>query len=243
VAVYLDSRNAFHRDGSANSLECPHCAAVAHMSLIASPDFAQLKALRPNETGLVLSCDSCNQPVFLRYRVREYRGDQIEFYPRAQEVEKPPESFSFNYLPEKVAAYFKDALGCYSNGLMIAFPTLCKSTAQAVFADLGERGKLRIFDQVAEVQKLGEIDDTTFNIVRRVIFDSETNNADPLPIVTRAEAAVLLETMKDMLYQAYIRKGKLRKALSMRRFFAEQAEPHPDESFIVRAMDQDKTRT
>ena len=37
------------------------------------------------------------------------------------------------------------------------------------------------------------------------------------------QAAALLETMKDLLNQTYVRKAKLRQALKVRRFFADQA--------------------
>ena len=35
---------------------------------------------------------------------------------------------------------------------------------------------------------------------------------------------MLLETIKDLLYQSYIREARLRRALEVRRFFADQAE-------------------
>ena len=33
---------------------------------------------------------------------------------------------------------------------------------------------------------------------------------------------MLLELVKDMLYEAYVRKGKLQQAMMVRRFFAEE---------------------
>ena len=36
------------------------------------------------------------------------------------------------------------------------------------------------------------------------------------------EAGVLLELVKDMLYQAYVRKGKLQQAMMVRQFFADE---------------------
>ncbi len=50
------------------------------------------------------------------------------------------------------------------------------------------------------------------------------------------EAAVLLETMKDMLYQSYVRAGKLRSTLRMRKYFADPAAAEQEDSLIVRAM-------
>ena len=35
-------------------------------------------------------------------------------------------------------------------------------------------------------------------------------------------AGILLEVMKDLLYQAYVRRGKLQQAMMVRRFFVEE---------------------
>ena len=42
------------------------------------------------------------------------------------------------------------------------------------------------------------------------------------PEITTSEAGVLLELVKDMLYEAYVRKGKLQQAMMVRKFFAEE---------------------
>ena len=65
------------------------------------------------------------------------------------------------------------------------------------------------------------IDEATFNAVRRIIFDPDAGKQEPE--YDRRQAAVLLETMKDLLTQTYVRRAKLRQALKVRRFFANQA--------------------
>ena len=70
---------------------------------------------------------------------------------------------------------------------------------------------------------MAEIDEETFAVVMRIIF---AGNADPLldlPFINTYQAAVLLEVMKDFLYQAYVRKGRLQHAMKVRRFFVEEA--------------------
>lgn len=218
MSIHLDSGNRFYRDGTAATLECPHCGTVAHMSLMGSPDFAALSAARPAETGIVLRCDACNAPVFLRYRVQSYSPERIEFQPWAQEVERPREQFSYDYLPAEVAAAFRDALGCYTYGLLGAFAAMCRLTAQAAFRDLGDAGRLRLYAQLDEVCELAEIDDPTRRLLRRIIFERDDGRMPPE--LDRSHAAVLLETMKDLLHQAYVRGAKLRKALRLRRHFA-----------------------
>lgn len=214
--AYLDSQNRLHR--AATSGECPHCGATAHHSLMACPGFARLAADRPAKVGIVLQCDACRMPVFVRYRVRAWRDDRVEFHPQPELLEQPPERFSYAHLPEGVAAPLREALACYGAGLLQAFAMMCRATTQAVLDDLGERSRLRLFDQVAEVRMLAEIDDATFNAIRRVLFEGDSARGQPAPQLTRLQAAVLLETMKDLLYQTYVRKAKLQAALRLRQF-------------------------
>jgi hypothetical protein len=220
ASVFLDRQDQLHREST--SAECPHCGAIAHQTVVACPRFARLQADRPAQVGIVLQCDACRMPLFLRYRVKAWHDDRVEFHAAAHEVERPGERFTYTHLPEAVATCFREALACYSAGLLQAFAVMCRLTTQAVLADLGERSRLRIFDQVAEVRMLAGIDDATFGAIRRVLFEGDATGLPPQPL-TRLQAAVLVETMKDLLYQSYVRRAKLLQALHMRRFFAEPA--------------------
>ena len=219
ASITADGR--FERNGGAGTLECPHCGATVPMTVTAFPAFSKLKSERPAQVGVVLQCSACKAPVFLRYRTRAWREDRVELNPLPQAVEHPPERFGLSYLPPAVAARFREALACFSSGLWQAFAAMCRQTARATFEDVGEAARLRIFDLVTEVQELGAIDDATFNAVRRIIFDPDAGKQEPE--YDRRQAAVLLETMKDLLTQTYVRRAKLRQALKVRRFFANQA--------------------
>ena len=219
ASITADGR--FERNGGTGTLECPHCGATAPMTVTAFPAFSKLKSERPAQVGVVLQCSACKAPVFLRYRTRAWREDRVELNPLPQAVEHPPERYGLSYLPPPVAARFREALACFSSGLWQAFAAMCRQTARATFEDVGEAGRLRIFDLVAEVQELGAIDDATFNAVRRIIFDPDAGKQEPE--YDRRQAAVLLETMKDLLTQTYVRRAKLRQSLKVRRFFANQA--------------------
>ena len=230
ACITADGR--FERNGTTGSMECPHCGATAPMTVTAFPAFSRLKIERPVQVGVVLQCSACKAPVFLRYRARVWREDRVELNPLPQPVEHPPERFSLSYLPPAVAARFREALACFSRGLWQAFAAMCRQTSRAIFDEVGDAGRLRIFDQVTEVQELGAIDDATFAAVRRIIFDPETGRQEPE--FDRRQASALLETMKDVLTQTYVRRAKLRQALKVRRFFADQAagideeEPTPE---------------
>ncbi len=89
-----------------------------------------------------------------------------------------------------------------------------------IFHDLGDAGKLKIFDLFNEARDMAEIDDETFVVLKKIVFDSEGN----VPELNAAQVGVLLEMMKDMLYQCYVRKGKLQQAVMVRRYFIEESE-------------------
>jgi hypothetical protein len=121
-----------------------------------------------------------------------------------------------------VETFFREALVCYSHGQLQAFTSMCRRAAGAAFVDLGNSTKLRLFDSLADVREMAEIDEDTFSIVMRVIFAGHADPQLELPVTTPYQAAVLLEVMKDFLYQAYIRKGRLQHAMKVRRFFADE---------------------
>jgi hypothetical protein len=122
-----------------------------------------------------------------------------------------------------VEVLLREALACFSNASYNAFASMCRRTMQAVFADLGEAGKLRIFDQLNDVRVMADIDSPTFIDIKRVIFGSDNDPYPSLPMLDDQQAGVLLEVTKDLLYQVYVRKGRLQQAMMMRRFFADES--------------------
>ncbi len=141
-----------------------------------------------------------------------------------QNNDKQTENFHSEHLPATVAAYFQDALGCYRHSLPHAFAAMCRLTAQAVFEDLGESAKLKIFDQVEEITELANVDDRVYRQIRNILFDTDSASLHLADELSRETTAVLLETMKEILQQAYIRRAVLKKKLRMRRFFATQSD-------------------
>jgi len=54
-----------------------------------------------------------------------------------------------------------------------------------------------------------------------VLFGSGQH--EDLPLLNRAQAGILLEVLKDMFYQCFVRHGKLARAIKVRRFFVSEA--------------------
>lgn len=201
-------------------LECPYCGVYAHMSPQSVPNAAALLRDKPKHVGLVYKCDACHAPVFLRFTVREYGENRVELLRNFVELERPKERFAFSYLSKSTEVLFREALSCYSNNNFNAFASMCRRAAKSAFDALGEGGKLRAFEEVMAAQEIAEIDDETFAPIKAVLFGSGEH--EYLPFLNRAQAGILLEILKDMFYQCFVRRGKLTRAIKVRRFFVSE---------------------
>jgi hypothetical protein len=201
-------------------LECPYCNVYAHMSPQSVPDAASLLRDKPKHVGLVYQCDACHAPVFLRFTVREYTSNRVELLRNFVELERPKERFPFSYLPKHTEVMFREALVCYSSNSFNAFASMCRRAAKSSYAALGEGGKLRAFEEVLVAQDIAGIDDEMFAPIKSVLFG--TGQQEDLPLLNRAQAGILLEVMKDMFYQCFVRHGKLTRAIKVRQFFVSE---------------------
>jgi hypothetical protein len=227
MSVYIDSASRLHHDQDRNLVvTCPHCLAVAHITPSAVPRFEELQLYRPAQVGVVYLCDACHLPIFLRFAVRLYGAARIELSPQFSEVERAREKFSFAYIPEDVELLFRETLTCFSHGAFNAFASMCRRTAQAMFADLGEAGKLRLFDELNGLRDLADIQPEIFTRIRTVLFGAELDARSGLPLLDGYQAGILLEVAKDLLYEAYVRRGRLQQAIMVRRFFLDETGTH-----------------
>lgn len=224
MAVFIDSSGRLHHDQESGlALRCPHCQVLAHITPVSVPDFNALQQHKPAQVGLVYRCEACNAPIFLRFSVKLYAGGRVELAPNFVELERPRESFNSTYLPEDAEALLKEAFACFSAACYNAFASMCRRVAQCVFADLGEDGKLALYDELGNIRRLAELDDDAFALVKKVLFDVDAPGRASVPVLDAYQAGVLLEVLKDLLYQAYVRRGRLQQAMMVRRYFAEES--------------------
>jgi hypothetical protein len=97
---------------------------------------------------------------------------------------------------------------------------MSRRTAQSLFRELGERGKLELFDKLQEIRALAELDDDTFAALRAVLFGSDSDPWSHQPDIDAERAGILLEVMRDLLYQTFVRKARLLQAVTFRKFVA-----------------------
>jgi len=218
VAIYVNKNNGFELTEPLTRM-CPHCGTHAQLLAVANPSYEVLSQTRPKHAGLLFRCAACNEPRFLRAAVRAVAPDRVELAPNVVEVERTRERFQYGYLPDTIEQLLRETLDCYSLGALNAFATMCRRTTRTALRTLGATGKTRWQDTLLEMLRLCEVDAVTTGTVDAVLFGDD---ADP-PAITPDEAAVLVEAIKDLFYQSFVRSAKLRAAMKMRRFFAEES--------------------
>jgi hypothetical protein len=218
VSIYVNKNNGFQQT-EPMTRECPHCGAHTQLLPVAAPSFEVLAQTRPRNVGLVFRCAACNEPRFLRAGVRAVGPDRVELAPHLVEVERARERFQYHYLPDDLQRLLRETLECYSFGALNAFATMCRRTTRAALGEQDVSARARWHDSLIDVLRACGIDSVTSHTLETVLFGNE----EDLPTVTPDEAAVLVEALKDLFYQSYVRTAKLRAAMKMRRFFATES--------------------
>jgi hypothetical protein len=220
MTLYITPQDELHVEYQGIALTCPHCQTLTHLTAAAVPTFEDLSLRKPKHIGIVFRCDACTEPVFLKFAVKAYTSLRVELAANYVEIERARENFPLTYLPEEAEGLFKEALNCFAAGCFNAFGAMSRRTAQSLFRELGERGKLELFDTLQEIRTLAELDDDTFAVLRAVLFGSDSDPWPHQPNIDGEKAGILLEAMRDMLYQTFVRQARLQQAVTFRKFVA-----------------------
>jgi hypothetical protein len=87
---------------------------------------------------------------------------------------------------------------------------------EAALAHHDANTRRRWQELLKDVLLIAEVDGNTARAIEASVFGDPKS----LPAIGPDEAAVLIEAVKDLFYQAYVRTAKLQAAMRMRRFFA-----------------------
>jgi hypothetical protein len=224
MTIYITPQDELHVEHPGIALRCPHCQTQTHVTAVATPKFDDLARRKPKHVGIVFRCDACGEPIFLKFIAKNHTALRIELAPNYTEIERARETFPLSYLPEESAELFREALGCYSARCYNAFGAMSRRTAQSLFRELGERGKLQLFDALQEIGALAELDEDTFSVLRAVVFGSDGDPWPHQPKLSAERAGILLEVMRELLYQTFVRKARLLQAMTFRRYVAPPTE-------------------
>ena len=219
MAIYVKHNNDFEQTEPIVR-ECPHCGVHAPMVPIATPDFAALNDARPQHAGVAFRCAACNEPRFARAAIRSYSDDRIILSANLVEVERGKERFQYNYLPKATGRLLREAFGCFAADLLLAFAILCRRTIESAVQSESTINEPTFEHLFVDAARLAEVDSDTEQTLQAVLFG---NGAEPK--IDADQAAILIEIVKDMFQQRFVRTAKLKRAIKMRRFFASESEP------------------
>ncbi len=195
----------------ATTLRCPHCDVFSQMRLAAAPDWTRLQMLRPARIGLVLDCTACSLPVYLQSGRARYDDDAVTLESAFEPVARPRPRFETRLLPAELRGHVDEALACYADDHLQAFALLANRIATIAAGLLGPNGKLDLFNTVTAAAEGAGIEAPMRRLCRDILFSLDER--DEPPELSATPAAVLLELLRDMLHQAFIRPGRLREAL------------------------------
>jgi hypothetical protein len=236
MAIHIDANGRLNHDHAASfALVCPQCATYAHVTPMAVPAWSVLEATKPAHVGIVFACDACHAPVFLKFSVRLYGRQRVELSPHFQEIERPRERLDTEYLPEGLEALCHEALTVFAADCWNAFALLCRRIVQEVAADWGDHGRLKLFDLLNDWREMADVDPETFNRLRRVLLLGDAPAPHASPTMDGQTAGILLEALKDVLYQTYTRRGRVQQALLSRRR-PSPAEPPANVTVLARSQ-------
>ncbi len=215
--MYLHVNDLTQIIDSHYTLKCPHCNSISSLTAISIPHYQSLIRFKVKNIGIVYKCNSCDNPVFLKFKVNSYsEPNTIQISDDYETVENPLETFEFEFLPEPVRSNFKEALACYSIKAHNAFSSMCRRTIQSAATELGIKGNDKVQKQIQEMKEMSDIDEETYDILKQIIVDGHDGAHPHLPIISLNRAAILLELIKDVMYQLFVRRGKLAKAAELR---------------------------
>jgi hypothetical protein len=200
------------------AIKCPYCFAKANLSAVSIPRYELVQRFQLQCVGIVYRCDACNEPVFLRLKVTNLQqpSNPILLSDSYEEVEKAKESFELKYLPGYVANDFAEALQCFSVSCLNAFAAMCRRTIQSASVQLGAEGTTKVQNQLADLKAMGVIDEETFSQLREIMLTGHDGAHPHLPKLSPERAQVLLELMKDVLYQLFVRQAKIKESVELR---------------------------
>jgi hypothetical protein len=200
----------------APTITCPHCSTRCTAAPVSVPKHELIGRFGLDEVGIVGRCSSCNRAVFFRHRV-ESRSTSHLLSEDFELIERAVEPFETQYLAGAVLADFNEALLCYAHSCWNAFAAMCRRCIQSVCESYGAEGTTKVQAQLNDLKEMGVADDETFDQLYQIMLTGHDGAHPHLPSLSPARAAVLLQLMKDVLYQLYVRPAKIREAGDLRR--------------------------
>src|SRR5271169_6413009 len=91
MSIYITPQDELHVEYQGIALTCPHCQTLTHLTPVAVPKFGDVSRRQPKHIGIVFSCDTCGEPIFLKFVIRAYTALRVELASSFIEIERARE--------------------------------------------------------------------------------------------------------------------------------------------------------
>jgi hypothetical protein len=94
---------------------------------------------------------------------------------------------------------------------------MCRRCIQSVSESFGVEGTTKVQAQLKDLESMGVADEETFSQLHQIMLTGHDGAHPHLPSLSPARASVLLQLIKDVLYQLDVRPAKIREASDLRK--------------------------
>ena len=213
MSIYITPQDELHVEYQGIALDLPALPDVDPFDRrLRIPKFEELSRRKPKHIGIVFRCDACGEPVFLKFTAKSLYGSARRTRRRTYaEIERARENFPLTYLPDEAEALFKEALELL-RGLLLQCVWLHEPAhgAIAVLASSASAASWSYSIRLQEIRAAWRSSMTTlFRTLRAVLFGSDSDPWPNHPNLNAERAGILLEVMRDLFYQTFVRKARL----------------------------------
>lgn len=195
---------------------CPHCKIGTRFSLATQPNPI---LFRDKATEVVVGylCDSCIKGIPVRWKIQGFDNQTNPIVQSPELILPVREPFDFDHVPPKVKKEISEGLDCLSVGAYNGFAGLCRRTIQAICTIMGAESSTKVQAQIEEMANAAGLDDETERIAIEIMLAGHDGSHPHLPDVNSDRAAILLELVRDIVYQMFTRPGRIRQSAELRK--------------------------
>ena len=194
---------------------CPFCDTVSTLTVVSVPRVDILNARGLKEFVSGHACDHCNKAIPLVWHVVGIDSGGIHVG-LVTEVILAREPFNFAHLPEAVKSDVQEVLACLSVKSYNGFAAMCRRTIQSTCRALGAGGSTRVEKQLNELRELASLDEETFSALKEIMLGGHDGAHPQLPPVDEERSVLLLQLLRDVMFQLFTRPGLIKKAATKR---------------------------
>ena len=197
-------------------IRCPFCDTVSTLSGVSFPaNMAMFSERKLSEFVAGYACDHCNKAIPLVWEVQalDSRGLWVDL---PQEVIRVRETFNFGHVPQSVIKDIEEALDCLSVKSYNGFAAMCRRAIQSTCQALGAEGSTKVERQINELSELASLDKNTVAALKEVMLGGHDGAHPQLPPVDAERANLLLQLLKDIIFQLFTRPGLIKEAATKR---------------------------